>query len=135
MSLISTITPLQGPLRTSRLHVKRRSALARVCAGWALIVACAWLPDAPAATVTAGANNTSNTNNTRDAGDATRAAVHDDLAAYRCAGYNPVADEINYPADVEAARDRLQSSGCEPAAGKPVAPVNGPARQRDAQTR
>ena len=135
MSLISAITPLQGPLRTTRLPAKRRSALARVCAACALIIACAWLPDAPAVATTAGADNTSDTSNARDPGDATRAVVRGDLAAYRCAGYNPVADEINYPADVEAARDRLQSSGCETAAGKPAVPVNGPGKPRDAQTR
>jgi hypothetical protein len=51
----------------------------------------------------------------RDADDATRSAVRQDFARYRCAGYNPVADEINYPADIEAARDRLQRGACQQA--------------------
>jgi hypothetical protein len=43
---------------------------------------------------------------------ATRERVRQDLAQYRCAGFNPMADEITYPADVEAATHRLQESGC-----------------------
>jgi hypothetical protein len=39
----------------------------------------------------------------RDAADATPAEVRHDFARYRCAGQNPVADEITYPADIEAA--------------------------------
>ncbi|WP_244818065.1 DUF4148 domain-containing protein [Caballeronia sp. Lep1P3] len=49
-----------------------------------------------------------------NASDPTREAVRNDLAQYRCAGYNPIADEINYPNDVDAARERLQHAGCEP---------------------
>jgi hypothetical protein len=51
---------------------------------------------------------------------ATRERVRQDLAQYRCAGFNPMADEITYPADVEAATHRLQESGCpdSDAAGK-----------------
>jgi hypothetical protein len=122
MSSITAAQSLQnlGPARVPLGKPGR--AFARVCMVHALIFACAWLPDARAAAIA-------------QADDATRAAVQDELAAYRCAGYNPVADEINYPADVEAARDRLNSSGCEPAAGKRAAAVNGPAKQRDAQTR
>ncbi|MDR5857698.1 DUF4148 domain-containing protein [Caballeronia sp. LZ062] len=41
-----------------------------------------------------------------------REQVREDLARYRCAGYNPVADEITYPNDVDAARERLQDAGC-----------------------
>ncbi|MDR5740798.1 MULTISPECIES: DUF4148 domain-containing protein [unclassified Caballeronia] len=44
--------------------------------------------------------------------DATRERIQQDLAQYRCAGFNPMADEITYPADVEAATQRLQTSGC-----------------------
>ncbi|MDR5784428.1 DUF4148 domain-containing protein [Caballeronia sp. LZ065] len=42
-----------------------------------------------------------------------RAQVQRELEVYRCAGFNPVADEITYPADVDAARERLaQGDGC-----------------------
>ena len=40
---------------------------------------------------------------------ATRRAVQQDTQAYRCAGFNPVADEIEYPVDVERASKRLQN--------------------------
>jgi len=72
---------------------------ALVCA---LIVACGVAPDAQAAS--SGGKT-----------DSTRDQVRQDLAQYRCAGYNPIADEIDYPNDVDAARDRLQSSGCQDA--------------------
>ncbi|WP_248323046.1 DUF4148 domain-containing protein [Caballeronia sp. Sq4a] len=57
-----------------------------------------------------------------DPNDSTREQVRSDLARYRCAGYNPVADEITYPNDVDAARARLQDPGCSKpdAASKPA---------------
>jgi hypothetical protein len=46
----------------------------------------------------------------------TRAQVRNDLATYRCAGFDPVADEITYPADVERAEARVAAgNGCPPA--------------------
>ncbi|WP_404980255.1 MULTISPECIES: DUF4148 domain-containing protein [unclassified Caballeronia] len=47
-------------------------------------------------------------------GDAsTRSQVQKDLATYRCAGFDPVADEITYPADVERAEARVNAGkGC-----------------------
>ncbi|WP_370653507.1 DUF4148 domain-containing protein [Caballeronia sp. Lep1P3] len=47
------------------------------------------------------------------ADDSTRAHVQRDLATYRCAGFDPVADEITYPADVERAEARVAAGkGC-----------------------
>ena len=43
-------------------------------------------------------------------GDPGRRAVEQDSQAYRCAGFNPVADETNYPSDVELAGGTLQHS-------------------------
>lgn len=43
-------------------------------------------------------------------GDPGRRAVEQDSQAYRCAGFNPVADETSYPADVELASRTLQRS-------------------------
>lgn len=43
-------------------------------------------------------------------GEAGRRAVEHDRQAYRCAGFNPVADETNYPSDVELAGGTLQHS-------------------------
>ncbi|MEZ2354876.1 DUF4148 domain-containing protein [Caballeronia sp. RCC_10] len=37
----------------------------------------------------------------------TRAQVRKDLATYRCAGFDPISDEITYPADVERAQARV----------------------------
>ena len=45
--------------------------------------------------------------------DSTRAHVQEDLATYRCAGFDTVADEITYPADVERAEARVAAGkGC-----------------------
>jgi hypothetical protein len=45
--------------------------------------------------------------------DSTRAHVQAELATYRCAGFDPVADEITYPADVERAEARVAAGeGC-----------------------
>ncbi|WP_244849484.1 DUF4148 domain-containing protein [Caballeronia sp. SL2Y3] len=57
-----------------------------------------------------------------DSTDPTREQVRSDLDRYRCAGYNPVADEITYPNDVDAARARLQDPGCKPDAAPKQAP-------------
>ncbi|WP_250536601.1 DUF4148 domain-containing protein [Caballeronia sp. AZ10_KS36] len=54
--------------------------------------------------------------------DSTREQVRSDLDRYRCAGYNPVADEITYPNDIDAARARLQDPGCKPDAAPKQAP-------------
>ena len=42
-----------------------------------------------------------------DGGDSTRAQVQKDLTTYRCAGFDPVADEITYPSDVERVEARV----------------------------
>ncbi|WP_350029629.1 DUF4148 domain-containing protein [Caballeronia sp. ATUFL_M1_KS5A] len=45
--------------------------------------------------------------------DSTRAQVRKDLATFRCAGFDPVADEITYPADVERTQAGVASGkGC-----------------------
>jgi hypothetical protein len=52
-----------------------------------------------------------------------RAQVQQDLATYRCAGFNPVADEITYPADVEAVQARVaKGEGCAVIRRPPKAP-------------
>lgn len=52
-----------------------------------------------------------------------RAQVQQDLATYRCAGFNPVADEITYPADVEAAQARVaQGDDCVVSRRPPESP-------------
>jgi hypothetical protein len=51
-------------------------------------------------------------------GSSAREAVQQDTQAYRCAGFDPVADEIDYPADVERASKRLQTTpACRSGAG------------------
>ncbi|QSN63078.1 DUF4148 domain-containing protein [Caballeronia sp. M1242] len=61
-----------------------------------------------------------------DSKDSTREQVRSDLDRYRCAGYNPIADEITYPNDIDAARARLQDPGCPnpDAASKTAPPSN-----------
>jgi hypothetical protein len=45
--------------------------------------------------------------------DSTRAHVQKDLATLRCAGFDPIADEITYPADVERAQAAVtKGNGC-----------------------
>ncbi len=49
--------------------------------------------------------------------------VQQDLARYRCAGFNPVADETSYPADVERAGARLsQGTDCTTHRRPPTSP-------------
>ncbi|CAL8481559.1 Lipoprotein (plasmid) [Caballeronia sp. S22] len=49
--------------------------------------------------------------------DPGRRAVEQDSQAYRCAGFNPIADETSYPSDVELASRTLQHSpACSEAA-------------------
>jgi hypothetical protein len=58
-----------------------------------------------------------------DTNGLTRAQVRQDLAAYRCAGFNPVADEITYPADVDLARARVeQGDDCTKIRRSPPSP-------------
>jgi len=55
--------------------------------------------------------------------DSTRAQVQKDLATYRCAGFDPVADEITYPSDVERAKARVAAGeGCVAARHPPTRP-------------